>query len=155
MGIEIERKFLVRSDEWRRNAESVRCIQGYLAVGPPVAVRVRIMGNQATLNIKKSSLDIVRSEFEYSIPMEDAKMLLENHCEGFPIDKTRHKVTFGGLVWEVDEFHGHNQGLVVAEIELERADQAFARPPWLGDEVSLDPRYLNSSLSALPFSQWA
>lgn len=154
MGIEIERKFLVQDDAWREIGTCVCCKQGYLAVGPPVAVRVRIMGDQATLNIKKSTLDIVRSEFEYPIPIEDAEALLESHCEGFSIDKTRHKVPFGGAIWEIDEFHGHNKGLIVAEIELERADQDFARPPWLGQEVSHDPRYLNSSLSRLPFTQW-
>lgn len=154
MGIEIERKFLVSNDEWRANAQGQHCKQAYLAVGPPVAVRARIMAGRATLNIKKSTLDIVRSEFEYSIPIEDAELLLEFHCEGFPIDKTRYRVPFGGLIWEIDEFHGHNEGLIVAEVELERADQPFARPPWLGEEVSHDPRYLNSSLSRLPFSHW-
>lgn len=154
MGKEIERKFLVVGNAWRENARGVSCRQGYLCVGPPVAVRARIMGGRATLNIKKATLDIARDEFEYPIPTEDAEVLLESLCEGCLIEKTRYQVAFEGNSWEIDEFHGHNAGLVVAEIELEDPDQPFARPPWLGVEVSGDPRYLNSSLAGCPYCQW-
>ncbi len=154
MGTEIERKFLVIDDSWRTGVRGVSCRQGYLCVGPPVAVRVRIMNGRGTLNIKKATLDITRDEFEYPIPIEDAEKLLADLCEGYAIEKTRHKTVFAGATWEIDEFHGENRGLVVAEIELSAPDQPFERPPWLGDEVSGDPRYLNSSLSRRPYSQW-
>ena len=158
MGIEIERKFLVSNDSWRRagapNAAPVSCRQGYLAGGPPVAVRVRIMGGKATLNIKKATLEISRDEFEYRIPENDAEQMLNNLCEGHIIEKTRFRIEYGGKIWEIDEFGGANAGLVVAEIELDRPDEVFTTPPWLGPEVSGDPRYLNSSLSRCPYSLW-
>lgn len=154
MGTEIERKFLVSGHNWRANASAVSCRQGYLAVGPPVAVRARIMGGKATLNVKKATLDITRDEFEYQIPEHDAEEMLDNLCEGYIIEKTRYRVEYGGKTWEIDEFGGANSGLVVAEIELNRADEVFLKPPWLGAEVSGDPRYLNSSLSRRPYSLW-
>lgn len=154
MGTEVERKFLVTGDSWRANAAAASCRQGYLAVGPPVAVRVRIMGGKATLNVKKATLDIVRDEFEYEIPEHDAEEMLNNLCEGYPIEKTRYRIEYGGKTWEIDEFGGANSGLVVAEIELDRPDELFLTPPWLGAEVSGDPRYLNSSLSRRPYSLW-
>lgn len=155
MGIEIERKFLVRDDSWRGEAgEGLRCVQGYLCVGPPVAVRVRIMGGSAKINIKKSTLSVQRDEFEYPIPLGDAEDLLAGLCEGYPVEKTRYRLHYGDYTWEIDEFAGLNKGLVVAEIELPHVDAPFERPPWLGTEVSDDPRYLNSSLSRKPFTQW-
>lgn len=154
MGTEIERKFLVTGDGWRGGAECLACAQGYLATGPPVSVRVRIMGEKATLNVKTATTDITRAEFEYEIPAEDARELLANSCVGSIIDKTRHLAKHGGMTWEVDEFHGDNDGLIVAEIELGREDQAFLKPPWLGEEVSGDPRYLNSHLSQHPYREW-
>ncbi|HIJ64988.1 MAG TPA: CYTH domain-containing protein [Candidatus Hydrogenedentes bacterium] len=154
MGIEIERKFLVSGDSWRAGAAGVRCRQGYLCVGPPVAVRVRIMGGAAHINVKKSTLELMRSEFEYPIPVEDAEEILAHLCDGVVIEKTRYTIPFGGLIWEVDAFEGVNQGLVVAEVELERAAQSFDKPPWVGEEVSGDPRYLNSHLSRRPYTMW-
>jgi CYTH domain-containing protein len=154
MGTEIERKFLVTGDGWRANASAASCRQGYLAVGPPVAVRVRIMGGKATLNVKKATLDIVRDEFEYEIPGRDAEEILNNLCEGCIIEKTRYRIEFGGKKWEIDEFSGANSGLVVAEIELDSPGEAFLEPPWLGAEVSGDARYLNSTLSRRPYSLW-
>ena len=154
MGTEIERKFLVSGDSWRADAYAVSCRQGYLAVGPPVAVRVRIMGGKATLNVKKATLDITRDEFEYQIPEHDAEEMLNSLCEGYIIEKTRYRAEYGGKTWEIDEFGGANSGLVVAEIELNRADEVFLKPTWLGAEVSGDPRYLNSSLSRRPYSLW-
>ena len=166
MGKEIERKFLVRDDTWRVEADAgLHCAQGYLCVGPPVAVRVRIMGGKAMLNIKKAVLStggeipgaihaVERDEFEYPIPLDDAEALLAGLCNGYPIEKTRHKFSYGGYVWEIDVFAGENAGLIVAEIELSSADEPFERPSWLAEEVSHDPRYLNSNLSRKPFSQW-
>ena len=155
MGIEIERKFLVSGQAWRDGACAVYCKQAYLCVGPPVAIRVRIMGDRATLNIKKAVLDITRDEFEYAIPMDDAEVMMRHLCAGHPVEKTRYKTTFDGMTWEIDEFHGANSGLIVAEIELDSPEQHFNRPPWLGEEVSADARYLNSSLSRHPFCEWA
>jgi len=155
MGTEIERKFLVIDDSWRKNSVGVFYRQGYLAVGPPVAVRVRVAGAKALLNIKKATLDIARAEFEYAIPAEDAESMLAELCEGSLIEKTRYKIPFAGHLWEVDEFHGENAGLIVAEIELTRADESFERPPWVGNEVSNDPRYLNACLARRPFSRWS
>jgi adenylate cyclase len=162
VGKEIERKFLVRNDTWRVEADAgLHCAQGYLCAGPPVSVRVRIMGGKAMLNIKRAVPStkgevqaIERDEFEYPIPLDDADALLAGLCDGYPIDKTRHKLGYGGYVWEIDVFAGENAGLVVAEIELPSPDEPFARPPWLAEEVSHDPRYLNSRLSRKPFSQW-
>jgi adenylate cyclase len=154
MGTEIERKFLVTEACWSETGSGSRIRQGYLAVGPPVAVRIRVADGNAILNIKKATLDIVRDEFEYPIALDDAETMLEHLCEGFLIEKTRYKVDHAGKCWEVDVFEGVNAGLVVAEIELQSATETFVRPPWLGKEVSGDPRYLNSRLSRLPFSQW-
>ena len=117
-------------------------------------MRVRIQGDRANLNVKRAVVAIVRDEFEYPIPIEDAQALLDGLCMGNIIEKTRHKIPYAGLIWEVDEFHGANSGLVVAEIELEDEHQAFDKPPWIGDEVSDDPRYLNTSLAQHPYSAW-
>ena len=115
---------------------------------------MRVAGLEAFLTIKKSTADITRDEFEYPIPIEDAEAMLNGLCEEHPIEKVRYKVTYGGMLWEVDVFEGANEGLVVAEIELSSPDQDFERPPWLGEEVSGDPRYLNTSLSRNPYSRW-
>lgn len=155
MGIEIERKFLIRDASWRAEADAgLHCVQGYLCVGPPVAVRVRIMGGEAKLNIKKATLSVQRDEFEYAIPLDDAEALLAGLCDGYAVEKTRHKLRHGGRTWEIDVFGGENAGLTVAEIELPSPDAPFERPPWLGVEVSDDPRYLNSNLSRMPFNRW-
>ena len=154
MGLEIERKFRVVSDAWRTDAASAHIEQGYLAVGPPVGIRVRIQGDTATLNIKTATVSISRTEFEYEIPLDDARELLRGSCLGSVIEKTRFVLPYEGMRWEVDEFAGANEGLVVAEIELESEDQAFARPPWIGVEVSRDRRYHNTSLCLHPYSTW-
>lgn len=152
MGIEIERKFLVRNDGWRTE-HGTRLIQGYLSRDKGRTVRVRIAGEAAWLTIKGLTTGISRAEFEYAIPVADAEQLL-SLCEGPIIEKTRHLVEYEGTTWEVDEFHGANAGLVVAEVELDSESEFFARPAWLGDEVSGDVRYSNSSLSVMPFSLW-
>jgi adenylate cyclase len=155
MATEIERKFLLASDAWRAEvSDSQRLIQGYLSRGVNASVRVRIAGERAELNIKSTRDGIHRQEFEYPIPLADARQLLDEVALRPLIDKTRHLVRRGRHLWEIDEFYGENAGLVLAEIELEAADQAFDRPAWLGTEVSQDPRYYNSSLSERPYNTW-
>lgn len=154
MGTEIERKYLVSSDAWRPGYQSLRMRQGYLAFGPPVSVRIRVSEGEGYLTIKRSGGDISRDEFEYPLPAEDAEFMLNRLCAGSIVEKTRHLVRFGGLVWEVDVFEGANSGLIVAEVELDSADQRIELPPWIGQEVSGDPRYLNSSLAQRPFRGW-
>ena len=152
MPLEIERKFLVTGTAWR-SPDAQRLVQGYLSRDKARTVRVRIAGPLAFLTIKGATSGASRAEFEYPIPLADAEALL-GLCEGPLIDKIRHRVAFGGLLWEVDEFLGENAGLVVAEVELEREDQAVDLPPWVGEEVTHDPRYFNSNLASFPFSQW-
>lgn len=152
MGIEIERKFLVLGDAWRQSAPQ-RLTQGYLNRDPARTVRVRVAGEQGFLTIKGRNSGATRAEFEYPVPLADAQALLAL-CEAPLIDKWRHRVPLGGLVWEVDEFLGDNAGLVVAEVELQREGQAIEPPAWLGVEVTDDPRYFNSALSQRPFSRW-
>lgn len=154
MGTEIERKFLVINDAWRAGAQGVAYRQGYLAVGPPVAVRARVKGDTAVLTVKKSTPDIVRDEFEYPIPVADAEQMLDGLCTGAVIEKTRYTIPYGGLTWEVDEFHSANQGLVIAEVELAAVDQPYEKPPWAGAEVSGDPRYFNAGLAQHPYCRW-
>jgi len=155
MAQEIERKFLLKSDAWRNQVTSAqRMSQGYLQRGADSAIRVRIAGDRAWLNIKKSLDGIHRLEYEYAIPLTDAQEMLEQVALRPIIDKTRHLVRIGPHTWEIDEFHAENAGLVVAEIELDHADEAFDRPDWLGEEVSTDTRYFNSSLSERPYNSW-
>lgn len=151
MSSEIERKFLVRGDGWRPGPKGVLQRQGYLSVEDPT-VRVRIEGDRATLTVKGAQRRITRLEFEYEIPLADAEQMLEL-CS-FVVEKTRHVREFDGRRWEVDVFHGANEGLVIAEIELEREDESFALPLWLGAEVSRDPRYRASSLARNPYRKW-
>ncbi len=152
MAIEIERKFLVTGDAWR-SAEPVYYCQGYLNRDKARTVRVRIAGGQGFLTIKGPSQGASRSEFEYAIPLADARQLLAL-CEQPLIEKKRRKIPYEGFVWEVDEFLGDNLGLVVAEIELPSEDAEFARPQWLGQEVTQEARYFNSNLSKHPFNRW-
>ena len=154
MSVEIERKFLVRDDRWKALGRGVLLRQGYLSAHPERVVRVRIEGESAMLTIKGRPVGIVRGEWEYPIPMDDARAFLDGLCERPLIEKTRYRIPHAGFVWEVDEFHGENDGLVVAEIELAVEDQAFDRPDWIGAEVTGDPRYHNSNLAKHPFSQW-
>ena len=154
MATEIERKFTVILNEWKDQGDSVHSIQAYLSVGPPFSVRVRIMDGSAKLNIKESTLDIERAEFEYEIPESDARKLLDGPLVGHAVEKRRHYINHEGHLWEVDEFLGDNEGLVIAEIELKSRDESFAKPSWLGDEVSGDPKYLNSSLAQRPYTTW-
>ncbi len=154
MGIEIERKFLVADDGWRQAAASrTRFSQGYLSRDPARTVRIRIAGDAAFLTIKGATRGATRAEFEYPVPLADAQQLLAL-CDGPVVEKVRHLCPVEGMTWEVDEFLGANAGLVVAEIELADEAQAFARPAWLGAEVTGDGRYVNANLAVMPFTRW-
>lgn len=152
MAVEIERKFLVVGDSWRA-APGVFYSQGYLNRDKARTVRVRVAGEEAFLTIKGASAGASRAEFEYPIPLWDARELLAL-CEQPLIEKNRRKILYQGFVWEVDEFLGDNFGLVVAEIELPAEDTVFIRPDWVGAEVTADARYFNSNLSITPFTRW-
>lgn len=154
MGIEIERKFLVSGEAWRKEASArTRFSQGYLSRDPARTVRVRIAGDAAFLTIKGKTTGATRAEFEYAIPVADAQQLLLI-SDGPVVEKIRHLCVFEGMTWEVDEFLGANAGLVLAEIELDTEGQAFARPAWLGAEVTGDARYVNANLAVKPFTSW-
>ena len=152
MGIEIERKFLVVGDAWRQ-APATAFVQGYLNRDKLRTVRVRIVEDAAWLTVKGASAGATRAEFEYAIPLADARELLAL-CDGPLVRKRRRVVVHAGATWEIDEFEGDNAGLVVAEIELASEDEPFEAPPWLGAEVTHDARYFNSSLAAAPYSTW-
>jgi len=154
MGQEIERKFLVRPDAWRPAGPGTPFRQGYLSTHPERVVRVRIAGGEAWLTVKGVTRGLTRSEFEYPIPVPDAAAMLDGLCELPLIEKDRHVEVHGGKTWEIDVFHGENEGLVLAELELASEDEPFPRPAWAGDEVSEDPRYANASLARNPFSRW-
>lgn len=154
MGVEIERKFLLAGDGWRKLGEPVLLRQGYLSSNPDRTVRVRIEGATGTLTIKGRSVGATRSEWEYEIPLDEAGELLDRLCEQPVIQKHRRRIAFGAHIWEIDEFLGANQGLVVAEVELEFEEQQFDKPEWIGEEVTHDRRYFNSSLISQPFSAW-
>ena len=155
MAVEIERKFLIQGEGWRDLALGTVYRQGYLATGSERTVRVRIAGDSAYLTIKGVSVGISRSEFEYEIPIADAAQMLDTLCDRPLIEKTRYKISHQGTLWEVDEFSGENQGLIVAEVELTDPAQNFALPDWIGQEVSDDSRYFNSNLVKHPFKDWA
>lgn len=161
MAIEIERKFLVRTDAWRDRAHHrLRIAQAYLNHSEALStgrehcsVRVRITGESANLNIKSRESGARRQEFEYPIPLADAESLMQLACEG-RIEKVRHLLQVGAHLWEIDEFAGDNAGLVVAEIELRDETEHFDRPDWLGAEVTDCLRFYNMALAARPFKLW-
>ena len=152
MAKEIERKFLVKDDTWR-DAKGIRYRQGYLSSVKERTVRVRTTEDKGYLTVKGVAVGATRLEFEYEIPRQDADTLLDI-CEQPLIEKNRYKVTHDGFVWEVDEFFGDNQGLIIAELELESEDQEFPRPDWVGEEVTGDSRYFNSNLIKNPYTHW-
>lgn len=165
MGLEIERKFLLRAEAWearRRELETkgtaseagVRYVQGYLSTDKKRTVRVRTMGERAFLTIKGATDGLARREYEYEIPIAEARELLTELCHHPLIEKTRYRIDYEGYTWDVDEFYGENKGLQIAEIELPFVDATFERPPWVGEEVSDDPRYFNANLGAHPFTRW-
>lgn len=155
MGQEIERKFLVIGDSWRRAAVGEVMRQGYIPTQDARTVRVRQVGDRAAyLTLKGSAVGLVRPEFEYPIPVEDAEVILETLCAPPLIEKTRYRLPLGEVVWEIDEFWGDNQGLIVAEVELTSPDQAVDLPDWVGAEVTHDLRYQNSNLARHPYNTW-
>jgi CYTH domain-containing protein len=154
MGKEIERKFLINGDDWRALAQGTMYRQGYLNSAKERTVRVRTVGDRAFLTIKGITVGATRAEYEYEIPFGDCNALLDNLAEKPLIEKKRYKIKQGEFVWEIDEFFGDNQGLIVAEIELVSEDQAFDKPRWVGEEVTGDPRYFNSNLIKHPFTKW-
>ena len=154
MGVEIERKFLVQGEQWKKGARGVLYRQGYLSTKKERTVRVRTIENMAFLTVKGLSAGICRLEFEYEIPRSDAEKMLDELCGQPILEKYRYRIPYKGFTWEVDEFLGDNSGLVMAEIELDSEDQDFARPSWLGREVSGDPRYFNSVLTMHPYRFW-
>ncbi|MDQ7826728.1 MAG: CYTH domain-containing protein [Candidatus Eremiobacteraeota bacterium] len=154
MGKEIERKFLVNGDDWRSLAEGVPYRQGYLSTVRERTVRVRTVGDEGFLTIKGLTTGVSRPEYEYPIPGAEANELLTNLCEKPLIEKNRYKIARGGVTWEIDEFSGENEGLIIAEVELHDEHQSLEIPPWIGEEVSGDPRYFNSNLTKNPYRNW-
>ena len=153
MAVETERKFLVSGDSWRSLGNPIAYAQGYLARGDGVTVRIRIAGEKAFFTVKGPVVGISRPEFEYPVPLEDAHEMLKL-CKDPAIEKTRTRVPHASHVWEVDEFGGDNQGLIIAEVELSSPDEEVALPPWVGIEVTGDPRYYNSNLAVHPYRDW-
>lgn len=155
MAIEIERKFLVNSNQWQASVVGQSDVrQGYLATGEHSSIRVRIGVQSAELNIKSLTQGVRRQEYEYPIPLDDAEQILDRLCTKPLIEKTRYYVEYAGKLWEVDRFSGANEGLVVAEIELACEDEVFDKPDWVGEEVTEDLRYNNVSLVIHPFRDW-
>lgn len=151
---EIERKFLVNSDEWRAGAEGEAYKQGYIVSNAEHSVRVRVICDRGYLTIKSGVKGISRAEFEYEIPVADAEEMLQTLCQPPLIEKTRYKIPINGLIWEVDEFAGANAGLILAEVELTDEAQSIELPTWIGEEVSHDLRYFNSNLARVPYTTW-
>ncbi len=153
MAQEIERKFLVKSDQWKQyQGQATIYRQGYIYTENGTTVRVRVAGSQGFLTIKGKTSGKTRSEFEYSISVEDAQEMLDSFCDHPLIEKTRTKLKIGNLTWEIDEFTGENEGLILAEVELENEDQEIEIPEWIGEEVTDDPRYYNANLVKNPYS---
>jgi CYTH domain-containing protein len=154
MATEIERKYLVKTELWRPAGPGMLYRQGYLSSAKERVVRVRIAGDQGFLTVKGNTIGVTRLEFEYPIPPADACVMLEQLCERPLIEKTRHRESFAGKIWEIDVFHGDNDGLVLAEVEVSSATDRIAPPPWAGAEVSDDARYFNNNLIRNPYKNW-
>lgn len=154
MATEIERKFLVRSDEWKAGARGEPYRQGYLTTDTEASIRVRRAGDRAFLTVKGRRQGYSRLEFEYAIPVQEAEEMLEVLCRRPFIEKTRYRLEYAGKTWEVDVFEGANAGLVIAEVELSEPDEPITLPPWIGQEVTGDERYNNANLVACPYKGW-
>lgn len=155
MAIEIEHKFLMAGNDWREHVtRSVKYRQGYLSSQETSSIRVRISDECAWLNIKSATVGTHRHEYEYEIPLLDANEIISMLCRKPIIEKTRHFVTDDGNTWEIDEFDGDNQGLIIAEIELSEIGKPFSKPHWIGEEVTHDLRYYNNNLAKHPYSEW-
>lgn len=153
MAKEIERKFLVEQALWKPHSEGISIRQGYLNSDPERVVRVRTKGEKAFMTVKGKNEGIVRAEFEYQIPYQDAEQMFFL-CEQPLIEKRRYEEIYYGNLWEIDCFFGDNKGLIVAEIELKSQEESFIKPAWVGDEVSSDSRYYNSNLRKNPYREW-
>lgn len=155
MPIEIERKFLLVNDSWRDEVKyNHRIRQGYMGEIDKASVRIRVQGDKANINIKSATLSMRRMEYEYTIPLDEAEEMLDQLCKQPQVDKTRFIVEQGKHKWEIDEFYGDNEGLIVAEIELSDEEEAFEKPHWIGEEVTEDPRYYNVNLIKHPYKNW-
>lgn len=154
MADEIERKFLVPRLPPLHGVEGRRLVQGYLRADEDASVRVRIAGDAAFLTVKGPARGLRRAEYEYPIPVQDAERILRDLCIAAPVEKVRYRLEHAGYLWELDVFEGRNAGLVVAEVELDDPAEEPPRPPWVGEEVSGDPRYLNARLAFEPFADW-
>ncbi|MCP4670676.1 MAG: CYTH domain-containing protein [Desulfobacula sp.] len=154
MGIEIEKKYLLKSDAWRKLAKGNHYRQGYLNSYKERTVRVRTVNDKGFLTIKGISVGATRLEFEYEIPKAECNIMLEELVEKPFIEKCRYKIDYKGNIWEIDEFFGENQGLIVAEVELESEEQKIEIPEWIGEEVTGDPKYFNSNLIKHPYAEW-
>ncbi|MBS1528682.1 MAG: CYTH domain-containing protein [Bacteroidetes bacterium] len=155
MGVEIERKFLVDHDKWTKvqKPEGTHYKQGYILADPGLTVRVRISDKNAFLNLKSKNSQVSRNEYEYEIPLQDGKEILDSFTKT-STEKIRYVIPFAGNDWEVDVFVGDNEGLIVAEIELDDENAPFEKPDWVTDEVTEDGRYTNAALSKHPFKDW-
>jgi CYTH domain-containing protein len=154
MAIEIERKFLVIGDSWRSLAEGQVYRQGYIPTQDKTTVRIRVVGSQGYLTIKGQSTGMTRAEYEYPIPVTDAETILQTLCHPPLIEKIRYCIPLENVIWEVDEFTGENQGLILAEVELEEEQQTVTLPDWVGVEVTQDARYYNVNLAQYPYQKW-
>ena len=154
MPLEIERKFLVRGEGWRDPAAGIPYRQGYLSTVPERTVRVRLIRDRGYLTVKGIAVGATRAEYESEIPAGEACEMLDNLCERPLIEKTRYRIEYQGLVWEVDEFEGDNAGLIIAEVELDEEHQDIMLPDWVGKEVTGDSRYYNANLIADPYKTW-
>lgn len=154
MAIEIERKYLLADETWKTGVTGMRYTQGYITSENGRTVRVRLAGSTGFITVKGPTVNSRRLEYEYVIPEKDAREMLQSLCVKPLIDKYRYKIEYHGFIWEIDEFEGENSGLTLAEIELDSIDQPFDIPPWVGEEVTDNPRYYNASLAKFPFSKW-
>lgn len=155
MPLEIEHKYLVDSKKWElvipEKSDLIK--QGYLSTDPNKTIRIRTKGNQGFITVKGKSLTASRPEYEYEIPLHEAEEMLQAFCNQW-IEKIRHYITHENKRWEVDVFHGENQGLIVAEIELESETEPYSIPEWATENITFDRRFSNSSLSVHPYSKW-
>lgn len=154
MSVEIERKFLVTKDEYRKLGKAVFCRQGYLLNKPDCTVRVRVIHDKGFLTVKGAAQGFSRPEFEFEISLSDAEKILNELCSKTLIEKKRYHIELNGFMWHVDEFEGKNKGLVIAEVELQSESQQVVLPDWIGAEVTKDIKYLNANLAKRPFCDW-
>jgi len=155
MALEIEHKFLLKNNDWKKNiSKSTQFKQGYLVSDEKRSLRIRVSDNEAWINIKSATIGTHRMEYEYSIPLTEGLEILNSLCEKPIIEKTRHLVPYKQHIWEIDVFIGDNEGLIVAEVELSAIGESFDIPAWVGKEVTEDLRYYNNNLCQHPYKNW-